>query len=82
MNFIQHPTNNCVLGAPRGMSREECRAMPVTLVQYQDGQRGTMSFWKPTEAERRAINLGRPVVLTMLGSVCPPVIVGVEGVES
>ena len=37
MNIHQHPTNNSVLAAPPGASIDQCRALPVTRLQYPDG---------------------------------------------
>lgn len=53
MNIHQHPTNNSVLAAPPGASIDQCRALPVTRLQYPDGQ-AVRSYWHPTDAERQA----------------------------
>lgn len=79
MQRTQHPSNNAVLGAPPGMSIDECTALPITRVQYADGTPAVASFWTPSPAELALIAAGKPVRLMVLGVTMPPVIVGVDG---
>lgn len=81
MNPVQHPSNNDVLGAPPGVSIEECRALPITRVQYDNGLPAVWSYWQPTDAERLAIANGAPVRLSIYGLTHPPLHVGVDGIE-
>lgn len=74
----QHRTNNAVLGAPEGMSKDECQALPLTLGVYSDGMRGMKSYWKPTEGELEILKQGGYVTLEVLGTQHPPVIIGAE----
>lgn len=66
MEFIQHSTCNFVLGAPKDLTIEECRALPVNrfldngLISYQ-------SFWVPGPEELLALNAGHPIMLTVTG---------------
>ena len=78
MRFTQHPSNNAVLGAPPGMPHEQCSALPVTRVQYQDGSPGIMSYWRPDAAELAALASGAVIRLSVLGGVMPPVLLEVE----
>lgn len=82
MKFIQHPTNNRVLGAPHGWNQDQvsCNALPVTLKQEQTGMR-QVSYWQPSEAEKKAIADGALVELSVYGAAHPPVWINVEGVE-
>ena len=79
MDRHQHPTNNAVLGAPSGMSAEQCSALPVTRVRYGDGTPAVASYWTPSPTELRLLAAGRPVRLVCLGRTQPPVILGVDG---
>jgi hypothetical protein len=73
VNQLQHHTNNAVLGAPEGMTREECRALPITRISYPDGSLACVSFWVPTPEELRLLNEGRPMRLAILGATHAPV---------
>ena len=77
MNFIQHPSNNGVLGAPPGMTIDQCRALPVTHTEL-GGTPAIASFWQPSDEELAMLNQGKPVVIMALGDLHPPVAVGVE----
>lgn len=79
MDRHQHPTNNDVLGAPPGMSHDECHALPITRIQYSDGTPAMASYWRPTPAELALLQAGQPVRLTVLGTSHPPVMLGVDG---
>lgn len=79
MRYIQHPTNNHVLGAPTGWDQKDlsCGALPVTLVNVQ-GKPAMVSFWKPDAADLEALAKGGTVALWVYGEVHPVVAVGVE----
>jgi len=74
----QHPTNNAVLGAPPGMTIEECQALPITAGRYEDGTTSLKSYWKPTEVELEILKQGGYVTLEVLTTQHPPVIIGAE----
>lgn len=76
MDFIQHPLCDDVLGAPKGVSIEECRALPI-LRFVENGQPQIASFWKPDAEELAFLNAGRAVVLIVWGHTHAPVFVGV-----
>lgn len=80
MNKIQHPSNNRVLGAPKGWDQGElpCAALPITDVEI-NGQQAIASYWRPDAAELAALNAGAPVMLCILGASMPPVMLAVEG---
>ena len=78
MNKFQHPTNNSVLGAPPGVSIEQCTALPITRIQYQDGTNACISFWKPSVAELEKLNQGWAVAIELLGVTHPPLAVTVS----
>lgn len=75
----QHPSNNTVLGAPPGVSIEQCEALPVTRLEYSDGTPAVASYWTPSAVELALLNGGHPVRLICLGRTQPPVILGVDG---
>lgn len=79
MNRHQHVSNNDVLGAPPGMTTDECVALPVTRVRFPDGLPGVMSFWMPTPIELALLNSGKPVRFTIVGSTHAPIMIGVDG---
>ena len=79
MNKIQHPSNNSVLGAPKGMSIEDCVALPITRIQYADGTLAVSSYWQPTEVELALLRQGKSVRITILGITHSPIILGVDG---
>ncbi|WP_041742292.1 hypothetical protein [Collimonas fungivorans] len=74
MNFIQHPTNNAVFGAPVGWDQDvvPCSALPVTITEL-DGAPAVASFWKPTAEELHVLVDGGSVVLYVLGTCMQPV---------
>lgn len=79
MDRHQHPSNNAVLGAPKGWDQAEapCNALPVTHVEI-DGIRQVVSFWRPTADELKAIANGALVMLWVVGNTMPPVALTVE----
>lgn len=79
MDFIQHESNNAVLGAPPGVPIEECRALPITHVQFADGGQACVSFWRPSAHELQLLTQGKPLRLCVMGITHPPLSVGVEG---
>ena len=79
MNRHQHPSNNAVLGAPPGMSHDDCMALPITRICYEDGTNGVASYWMPSDFELALLALGKPVRIIALGVTQPPMIVGVDG---
>lgn len=82
MRPTQHPSNNDVLGAPPGVSHDECQALPITRVFYHDiGVPAVVSFWQPSPAERQAIAAGALVQLSCWGETHPPIALSVDGVQ-
>ena len=79
MDRHQHPTNNDVLGAPRGVPLSQCTALAITRIQYSDGTPAVASYWQPTPAELQLLNQGRAVRLTVLGTTHAPLMLGVDG---
>lgn len=74
MNKHQHPSNNDVLGAPKGWDQGElpCSALPITRTEV-EGFACVDSYWKPTAEELAVLNAGGSVALTVLGATMPPV---------
>lgn len=67
MKPINFPESNLTLGKPEGWTDEECSALPV-YAGYTDEAKTrpyVNSLWQPSEADIKAINEGRPVVLSM-----------------
>lgn len=79
MNRYQHHSNNAVLGAPPGMSIDECNALPITRIQYTDGAHAVASYWQPSSFELELIARGRPIRLVILGTTHAPLMLGVDG---
>lgn len=79
MQRTQHPSNNAVLGAPPGMSIDQCNALTITRMQYSDGTPVVVSYWTPTPEELQLIASGLPVRLAVLGTTHPPLMLGVDG---
>lgn len=82
MNRTQHPSNNDVLGAPKGWDQRElpCSALPITRLEFVEGVEAVASFWRPTAEEIKALAAGACVVLYVLGTTMPPVSLAVDGV--
>lgn len=78
MDRTQHPSNNSVLGAPKGWDQGElpCSALPITRTSF-EGQPAMLSYWRPDAAELAALNKGGLVVLHVIGGMHPPVALGV-----
>ena len=72
MRITQHPTNNDVLGAPAGMTPEQCTAAPITRVQFTDGVITVRSYWRPTTEDLELLMLGGLVEVEVLGTTMPP----------
>jgi hypothetical protein len=79
MNKHQHPSNNAVLGAPKGWDQGElpCSALPITRIQV-EGMDAIVSYWKPSENELALLAAGGSVALTVLGVTMPPVMLAVD----
>jgi hypothetical protein len=79
MNRHQHPTNNAVLGAPKGWDQNElpCGALPITRTEC-DGVPAVVSYWMPTAEELASLNAGKPLALWVVGNTMPPVALTVD----
>lgn len=79
MRYIQHPSNNHVLGAPQGWDQKElpCGALPVTIT-TEEGRPVMVSFWKPDAEELAVLNAGGSVSLWVHGVGHPVVAMGVQ----
>lgn len=77
MTPIQHTSCNAVLGAPRGVSIDQCKALAIRRVQYEDGACAVQSFWKPSAEELALLNAGHPVQLELWGVTMPPALLTV-----
>jgi hypothetical protein len=79
MDYIHHPSNNHMFGAPPDWdhSKTACGTLPVTLTEI-NGQPAIVSFWMPDQAELAALLRGKPVMLSVFGRGHPVVSVGVE----
>lgn len=81
MQHTQHPSNNDVLGAPLGVSLDECHALAITRVQYQNGMPAVRSYWRPNAAELEALQKGALVCLEVWGGAHAPLLLTVDGVN-
>jgi hypothetical protein len=79
MDFVSHPSNNLLLGAPSDwdQSKTSCGALPATRMEV-DGNPVIVSFWKPTADELQQLQAGGTVALWVYGTSHPVVAVGVE----
>lgn len=79
MQKIQHPSNNCVLGAPAGWDQAElpCGALPITRTHVGDLP-VVASYWRPDAEELALLNAGGAIVLQVLGVTMPPVSLSVD----
>ena len=79
MNKSQHPSNNFVLGAPKGWDQRnlECGALPVTRSEVR-GQPVMISSWTPSPDEIARLAVGAKVALWIFGNTHPPVAVEVS----
>ena len=79
MNRTQHPSNNDVLGAPKGWDQSTAKvsALPITRTEM-DGHDAIISFWKPTPEEIEELKNGGLIALWVIGSGMPPVAIEVE----
>lgn len=78
MNRSQHSSNNHVFQAPPGLKIDECKSLPVTVKQFEDGSRVIQSFWRPTQHELDLLKLGCYVRVDVLGDTMPPIKVEVR----
>jgi hypothetical protein len=80
MNFVQHISNNGVLGAPANTPIDVCRALPVTNIVYlEDNTHAVVSYWQPDAEEKERIANGLPIRVTILGPTHAPIKLGVDG---
>lgn len=79
MRFVQHRTNNKVLGAPEQWDQAKlvCNALPVTVDELAPGVKCIHSFWAPNAQELSELNRGGLVRLTVLGETTKPVALAV-----
>lgn len=79
MNKHQHPSNNDVLGAPKGWGQGElqCSALPITRTEFA-GMAAVVSYWKPTTEELALLVGGGSIALSVLGVTMPPVMLAVD----
>lgn len=79
MHFIQHPSNNAVLGAPNGWDQQQlpCGALPITRTES-NGLPAVVSFWRPSAEELKALNEGNSIALWVIGGTMPPVALDVQ----
>ncbi|VWB88611.1 hypothetical protein BLA13014_04102 [Burkholderia aenigmatica] len=81
MERMQHPSNNAVLGAPKGWDQGELPVGALPITRVVDGSiTHVVSFWRPNAEELAALAAGAPVMLFVVGHTMPPVALAVEGV--
>jgi len=68
MRAIDFPESNITFGKPDNMTDEQC----FSISAYKgDGFINTV--WMPNKEDIDAINAGRPIILSIIGSGMPPV---------
>lgn len=65
MKPIQFEGVNANLGKPEGMTDAECGSLPVYHGKDDKGRPFVNSMWQPSEADKKAIAEGRPVMLSI-----------------
>lgn len=75
---------NRIPGATRVLAKDqpEYSQLPIRDEKRADGVNSMVSSWSPTPDELARLNAGAPVYLGILGTVHPPVILGVGEVPS
>lgn len=82
MQFIKHPQCNYNFGPPKGVSGNDCGTLPVKQWQDPDFGQAYTSFWRPSEAELKALNDGGSIALTIYGPGHPMLSMQVRAKES
>lgn len=79
MRPTQHPSNNRVLGAPKGWDQAAlpCGALAITDAVY-EGVPHVVSFWRPDAEELTRLNAGGTVAIGITGNTMPPIWVAAE----
>lgn len=79
MNKHQHPSNNDVLGAPKGWDQGAlpCAALPITRAKFGDME-AVVSYWRPSAEDLAVLNAGGSIELSILGRTMPPVMLSVD----
>jgi hypothetical protein len=70
--------SNAVLGKPSDMTHDQCEALSILRVQYEDGTPVVYSCWKLTPAELEEINRTGRVWLGIVGVTMPPAFIAGE----
>lgn len=73
MRPIDFPEANMTFNKPVSMDDSECLPLRVYAGTDGNGNPFINSVWQPSKEDIEAINAGRPVVLTILGTGMPPV---------
>lgn len=73
MRAIYFPESNMTFNKPTSMDDSECLPLSVYVGEDKDGNPYINSVWMPSKEDLEAINAGRPIVLTILGTGMPPV---------
>jgi len=72
MRAIDFPEANKQYGKPLSMTDEECYSVSVLEQKDQQGRITMTTVWMPNKEDIKAINAGRPVILTFTHNVLPP----------
>lgn len=78
MNFVHHSSNNMLLGAPQGVSKEDCATLPATMTVADDQVTTITSWWKPTPQELEVLNSNGAIILVVWGKGHPMVYIGAD----
>lgn len=73
MRPIDFEGANAIYGKPKSMTDEEC--LPVSAYQHLDESGeviNIVTMWKPNKEDIEAINAGRPIIVSVVGSALPP----------
>lgn len=78
MEPFKHSTCNATLGVSEEQASAGVVPLPINRAK-DDGVPIVQSFWKPDEAELKALSEGHPVMITLQGYTHAPIMVQVAG---
>jgi len=73
MRPIDFPESNIVFGKPNSMTDEQCFSISAYKGTNADGIPVINTVWMPSFEDIKAINEGRPIILSICGEGMPPV---------
>lgn len=72
MNIVKHSSCNRILGVSEAQAAAGVVPLPVRRCTDEDELPIIQSFWRPDEAELKALNAGHPIIVTLQGHTHAP----------